>query len=434
MCYLIGRANLKIVCSLIAVLYLVNIFELNANERASTQDQSVAEQLYQNLDVAMPELSQFGRFAVGVVTKEIEGPNLLRKPDGRKLTLEIWYPASVSTQSLATYKDVTRGKQRFTLQGRARRNVPPLAKQRSFPLVILSHGYTGYRTMMFHLGEHLASHGYVVASIDHTDSTNREIDFVNAAGAGFQSTLLHRSLDQQTVQEYIAGNESQFSADTKNSSIIGFSMGGFGALNTAGGCYNFSEAAAKLFGFDPTTQTDILTQLNACRVENKRTESKWKAMVAIAPWGGEAGVITGLDQIKVPSLYIAGDQDDVSGFEKGVRSLYQQTGAKDKYLMVYENARHNLAAHPAPAIAHKDELSLGHYFEPAWNTETINHINNHMILAFLNCHVKGSESACKYLPKRESITQVKQADGTLTSPWPGFKNRFGTGIRFYRSN
>ena len=51
-----------------------------------------------------------------------------------------------------------------------------------FPLVIVSHGYPGNRFLMAHLAENIASKGFVVASIDHVDSTYRD-------QAAFGSTL-----------------------------------------------------------------------------------------------------------------------------------------------------------------------------------------------------------------------------------------------------
>ena len=79
----------------------------------------------------------------------------------RKLTLEVWYPAVAGAGKLATYDDVTRLHKPFSIQGAALRDATAL-KEGQFPLVVLSHGYTGYRTIMFYLGEHLASHGGVL--------------------------------------------------------------------------------------------------------------------------------------------------------------------------------------------------------------------------------------------------------------------------------
>ncbi len=121
-----------------------------------------------------------------------------------------------------------------------------------------------------------------------------------------------------------------------------------------------------------------------------------------------------------------------SGYDNGVKKLFTQINTPHNYIMVCQAARHNIVPHPAPKVAYGDDLSLGHFFEPAWNSEVLNRINQHMILAFLNCYVKTIKGACQMLPMREDITQKKQKDGTFTEPWPGFKNRFGTGIKFYK--
>jgi predicted dienelactone hydrolase len=44
----------------------------------------------------------------------------------------------------------------------------PAGQQRSLPLVVLSPGFTNSRSALTALAEDLASHGYVVAGIDHT--------------------------------------------------------------------------------------------------------------------------------------------------------------------------------------------------------------------------------------------------------------------------
>ena len=426
---------------------------------STNPEQQHVEQLYSHQPSVTPELAIAGELPVGVKTIEIDGPNLLNKQNGRRLKLEIWYPAKrpegEQYTGKATYSDVTRAKKAFTIQGAAYREATPLSSSKQYPLVILSHGYTGYRSLMFYLGEHLASHGYVVASIDHTDSTNAEVDFLTDPNSGFQSTLLHRSRDQLAALNHISEHANAYGANPDLASVIGYSMGGFGALNTVGACHYFPDSIAGNFNLDPVKQASIMKLLNNCSagqditsqgatnqnaVNQSAADPRWKAMVALAPWGGEMGVITHLDKINVPSLLIAGADDDISGYENGVKKLFEQTGAEHKYLMVYEGARHNIAPHPAPRIAYGDDLSLGHYFEPAWSSESLNRINQHMILAFLNCHVKGAQdseanqTACSMLPTRTNITQEKQADGKLNAPWPGFKDRFGTGVKFYRGS
>ncbi len=402
-----------------------------------------AEQLFTDQPSVTPKLAQSGPYNVGVRTVSIVNPNQLNTSDfssigDRKLTLELWYPSSksLSKKKPAVYQDQTRSGKPFTIQGSAYRDIDFDSSLERSPLVVLSHGYTGYRSMMFYLGEHLASHGYIVASIDHTDSTNKDIDFNANAGAGFPSTLYNRARDQQFVLEHLNSETSDFSAiiTPKSAALIGFSMGGYGALNTIGGCYKFSAEFISGMGFPKESSNAVAEKFNSCSAGRKTTDPRWKAMVSFAPWGGEQGVhdSNSLAKIELPTLLVAGDQDDVSGYKNGVAKLFEQIGTKDKYLMIYQNARHNIAAHPAPAAAYGNDLDIGHYYEPSWNSETITRINKHMVLAFLNHHVKRDKSAESYLPKREVATQTKDSNGELSAPWPGFPNRWAVGVRFIR--
>lgn len=399
-----------------------------------------AQKLFTEQPSMMPQLANSGEHLVGVKTIEVVNPDQLNLTDftskqDRALTLEVWYP-SQKGGSAAIYQNVTRKKNAFSVQGDAFRDAP-LAKG-NYPLVVLSHGYTGYRTIMFYLGEHLASHGYVVVGIDHTDSTNEDVDFDNNPGGGFVSTLINRARDQQFVLEHFADPATPFSniTDTQHAAVVGYSMGGFGAINTIGGCYGFNAAGLQRLGFLEQAANAMLPLFNFCNAGKHSVDERWKAMVAYAPWGQELGVHKpeSLAQISVPSLYIAGENDDISGYEPGVKTLYDQTGGADTFMLVYENARHNFASHPAPKEAYQTDVEIGHYSEPAWSSESLTRINEHMTLAFVNCYVKQNKEACAFLPKRQDATQLKQADGKLTPPWPGFPDRWGTGMQFYRKN
>ncbi|MEO0765629.1 MAG: dienelactone hydrolase, partial [Pseudomonadota bacterium] len=153
-----------------------------------------------------PALAPYGMFAIGVQTLtatipdsidvlSIDGENVPRYD--RPLTLEVWYPAELGTVQGGTYTARMRdGVTEVTLTGRAARDAVP-ASGAQFPLIVISHGYPGNRYLMSHLGENLASKGYVAVSTDHTDSTYSD------QGA-FGSTLLNRPLDQAFVVDYMA--------------------------------------------------------------------------------------------------------------------------------------------------------------------------------------------------------------------------------------
>ncbi|MGI9354005.1 MAG: alpha/beta hydrolase family protein, partial [Rhizobiaceae bacterium] len=196
-----------------------------------------------------PELAAYGDHEIGVRTLELINPgqiDILRidpaaeKPAelpkyDRPLTVEVWYPSTQGANGDTALKAFLRdGKTEVELQGKAKRDAVPSDEGKPFPLVLISHGYPGNRFLLSHLGENLASKGYVVASIDHTDSTYR-------TKAAFGSTLVNRSFDQLFVLDRLdklAKDSSSFLnglADATNAGLIGYSMGGYGALISAGG-------------------------------------------------------------------------------------------------------------------------------------------------------------------------------------------------------
>jgi len=385
----------------------------------------------------MPSLSDKGSHSVGVKTIEAAYPNTVRDITGkevkRALTLEVWYPAGSETQT-AIYKNETRSGQKFEIQSDAYRDAPIAQENEKYPVVIISHGYTGYRTLMYYLGEHLASHGYVVAAIDHTDSTNKDVNFAENPYSGFPSTLLNRSRDQILTLHTIGENaffENQI--DASKAGVIGYSMGGYGAVSTVGGCYAFDDKSAATFTGtqDPKTIALVKQALNTCAGGNENSSATlpaWKAALALAPWGGQHQLfdVESLNNIKVPVLYVAGDNDDISGYD-GVKWLFENTGSKGTKLLTVKNARHNVAPHPAPKEAYSSEFDLGSYIEPAWEVQKLNAINEHFALALMNCHVKALPEFCEYLNVEGTSAQVP-VDGKKPEPWKGFDDRWALGL------
>ena len=143
----------------------------------------------------------------------------------------------------------------------------------------------------------------MVAAIDHTDS-------VFDGQRGFESTLLNRSRDQLFAIDAIAelaakpDNFLHGVLDASKVAIVGYSMGGYGALTSAGAGYN---------GKSPLMS---LVPGNYLKSPLAEKNDRVKAIVAIAPWGEQppysAWDAEGLGGIKIPSLFIAGDHDDVA--------------------------------------------------------------------------------------------------------------------------
>ena len=386
-----------------------------------------------------PELAARGTYSVGVRTLNLVHPaqvDVLHATAGkapqydRPLTVEVWYPARIPAgksefiqydQVLGISNDPKRPLVPFTFGGRALRDAEPDPGQGAYPLVIISHGYPGSRFMFTYLTENLASKGYVVVSIDHTESTYRD-------AAGFPSTLLNRSLDDLFVLNEMARLSTKTSKsflagllDADNTALIGYSMGGYGALNAVGAGY--SAQAATLFGQLTGGNTALQVRTTNAPEFKASQDPRIKVVVAFAPWGMERGVwdAAGLAGLTRPTLFVAGSKDDVSGYEKGIKAIYDGAVNADRYLLTYANARHNVAPNPPPAESMKPGLALDEYLryaEPAWNERRINNINQHFVTAFLGMHLKKLDYA-KYFDLKENAN-----DG----PWTGFKPRTSVGL------
>lgn len=323
-----------------------------------------------------PRFAGYGPMAVGVKTLHLINPDQLdlSVPEmpryDRALTVELWYPADAAPAT--PYDTLLRdGVTPIQLQGRAARDAVPLAGE--YPLVILSHGYPGDRLLMVHLGEVLASRGYIVASIAHRDSGYSD------KGA-FISTLVNRPLDTRFVADQLGA---------KTYAIIGYSMGGYGALVAAG-------AGVRAHAFDdlPYGQAHLPTA--------PQVDPRLKAIVPIGPWGGKHGVwdAQGLAGGKVPSFIMAGSADEVSGYANGMVFIHENTGG---HLLTFMGAGHNAAApYPAPHQAytpspHLDFLPAEHYADPVWDTVRMNGIAQHFACVFLGLHLKSETEMAAYL-------------------------------------
>jgi predicted dienelactone hydrolase len=407
-----------------------------------------------------PELAARGRYSVGVRTLDLvhhDQADILRfdKSTGkaplydRPLRIELWYPAVIpSGQKEQTVYQMPvpgghgfAGSPVFSIAGKALRDATSMPGER-FPLVIVSHGYPGSRYFLTYLTENLASKGYVVAAIDHTDS-------VFDAMRGFESTLLNRSADQLFTVESIdrlsrePDNFLRGLVDASNVAIVGYSMGGYGALTSAGAGYSVSSPLMK---FVPGEYLQEWTATNPKFQAIDR--SRIKAIVAIAPWGEQppyrAWDAQGLSAIGIPSLFIAGDHDDVAGFADGIKPAFEQATHSERCMLVYENARHNTGANPAPPEALGDFRLLQAFDEPLWRKDRITSINQHFITAFLDLYLKGDQGKASYL----HVAPMRSGDGNWPAPprqmdrgdfstgkdaagdlfWKGFQRRWALGL------
>lgn len=397
-----------------------------------------------------PELAAYGAHAVGVRTVtavDRDRPDILRTREGaptarydRRFVLEVWYPATLAAGQApgSTYATIARDPSiAVTLQGRAVRDAAPLAVGGPCPLVILSHGYPGSRYLLSHLGENLASKGFVVVSIDHADSTYDDQQ-------AFASTLYNRSRDQLFVLDEMArlgapasGSFLSGRVDASRTGLVGYSMGGYGVVNVIGGGY--SEASLAMRGAPPNR---LMAERAASNPAYRASiDPRVKAAIAIGPWGMQAGLwdAAGLAAIRTPVLFVAGSVDDISGYARGVRAMYEGAVNADRYLLTFVNAGHNAAApHQAPAetldATGRAIVGFTQHADPVWDSVRMNNILQHFATAYFDRYLKGDEGKRAYfevVPTGSEAVYAVDRDGKpqpTHTYWKGFTRGTAVGL------
>lgn len=170
-----------------------------------------------------PESLETGAPNGGLLDPTTEGPYGVGRDTvtidddrGGTLTLDVWYPATVSGEPDAYAPTV------FT--GLAHLSAPRMAG--TFPLVVFSHGNGGLRFQSFFLTEWLASHGFVVAAPDHPHNTAFDYDDDLTA-----EVMARRPGDVARAADY-----AMSTYDTEERYLVmGHSFGGWTTLAVAGG-------------------------------------------------------------------------------------------------------------------------------------------------------------------------------------------------------
>lgn len=189
--------------------------------------------------------------------------------DKRQLVVQIWYPAgSVKNKKQGNLfpKDKSIFNEYKRLYGKAWgipgfildywkyvknnsfRGAEILSNKGSFPLIIISHGMANGSVLHTSQAENLASHGYIVAAVDHTYSTTATA-FLNGKVTGFETDISGKKFSDEGVRyenvwtediafvidqiEKLNNGDKMFSKRINMNSIgvMGHSFGGATAFN-----------------------------------------------------------------------------------------------------------------------------------------------------------------------------------------------------------
>jgi len=219
------------------------------------------------------------------------------------------------------------------------------------PLVIISHGFGANRKSFAYLARHLASHGLIVAALEHPGSNIRRqlnVSAVNHPSELMPATeFIDRPKDVSFVLDELAKLNQQPGSlqgklNTQQVSAIGHSLGGYTVLALAGAEVNLEE----LRQFCKTTPigqapADWL-QCAAANLSERKLQlrdQRIKSAIALNPVVGNIFSKTGLTQVATPVLLLAGTEDTITpALNHQLRPFAQLRGPK--YLLTAIGGTH----------------------------------------------------------------------------------------------
>ncbi|MCK7533803.1 MAG: hypothetical protein MZV63_23620 [Marinilabiliales bacterium] len=240
------------------------------------------------------------------------GGALRSHADHRSLGTALLAPGQAAA---GIYRTVARDPARATeLHGRAVRDAAVAAAFRRLSTRHpVARGTPGNRTLLSHLGENLASKGFVVAALDHPDSTHtptRRSLFEHALQPAVRPAVCPRRTRPAVscrLRQLSGRSRGRFA----NGDHRALSMGGYGVLSTLGA--GFADASITATNAPPNR---LLLERAASKPGiMKQADRRIKAAIAIAPYGGAVGMrdTEGSRAITTPTLFVGGGADDAVG-------------------------------------------------------------------------------------------------------------------------
>jgi len=180
--------------------------------------------------LAMLVLTLTGQVALAGTAVGFKQIEQAEKGNDRSLKISLWYPANG-----AVTKAETVGENPVFYGLTVKPDV--LAAPGKHPLVLLSHGYGGsWRNLNWLAGE-LVQSGYIVAAPDHPGTTFQNMDDAEALRLWERPRDISRTLTAVLENTSLAGE-----IDDGKIAVIGHSLGGWTAIELAGGRYQADRA------------------------------------------------------------------------------------------------------------------------------------------------------------------------------------------------
>lgn len=382
---------------------LVVLLALLASSIGASLAQGNAENSRSGFRADAPTYGVRGVHAVGTRGLVIEGDE--------PLDLTIWYPAEGIEEAInypyTTNPDSSMGMEP-TVNGMAISEAPANLDGGTYPLVVLSHGFSIGRTAYVWLAEHLASHGFVVVAPQH-------YELVDETLSDFWRASITRPQEIVTVLDYVESHDEFVGlVDMEQVAVVGHSYGGYTALAMAGarididGMQDLCATAEQeedpnvwLCGMVLPYVADMAELAGFESVPDGLWNSWGDPRVdAVVSMAGDAYFFNaaGLAEIDIPVLAIGGTGDTGTPFAWGTHPTYEYVASTTKARVALDNAEHMIFGATCEALPFFTEIGFDAYCsDPVWDMDRAHDLVNHFTTAFLLATLNDDPNATSVL-------------------------------------
>lgn len=380
-----------------AVVAAVTLLAAGCSDGDSGDDAGAGSTASTTTTVAEPDPSlsppdEPGPYAVGRTTLQLDDTSR-----SRPLVADVWYPAEAGATGDPSVYQFIPGIEFASENALAEVTV---STDGPFPLVVYSHGSGGLRYVASFFTELLASHGFVVASVDHVGNT--AVELVAGGDVDRDQVAYDRVLDVEflitQVLDASAAGEGLLSGsvDPERVGISGHSFGGFTAFAAVGGYTN------DLGSVDGDDRID--------------------AVVAMAP-ASELNSAEELEAVDVPTLLVSGTRDETTPIDPDTEKAWELVSGRPLWRVDITDAGHQsftdvcsyqelLPTLDAPQllIDAVDEYALEGCTEELLPIDEAHSLINRNSVAFLLAYVAGEADYEAFLAQEVpgEVVQVKE--------------------------
>lgn len=287
--------------------------------------------------------------------------------------------------------------------------VPDIATD-NIPVIIISHGVASNRGTFAYLAEHLASHGYAVVTLEHSEtSSDRLFRFFWAQDrAPDPIDLLHRPQDITAVlnelvqQQAIAPSTSPLkNFNLQSVGLLGQSLGGYTALASAGAAidWQYLENSCAMLQERPSLNFSMFVQCSLLQVPKDTSlevaDPRVSAIIALNPLSSAIFGPSGLENISIPVMLVAGTEDYIAPAIPEQIEPFTRLKTTDKTLVVMEGGTHFSFLNPDSDGAIP---FTGNFTGP--DPEKSRPQIQALSLAFFNRHLKNQPEAEAFISQR----------------------------------